>query len=184
MQEKIDTFGPDHSVVIALEPSRRKNLDFDGALVIVTVERHPFTYEIAADLKNQLKICPHCLSNDLLLHGRYVVRIADLPYVNESGRVMPVQYAISAQRYQCSKCNRGTVEQMPEQLKPVITRSRITKRLSQWLMHEVMTNTPYETLARMTGYSKIWVRKWFEETRQGTDLQRKPSRPGPKTQRK
>lgn len=169
-----------HAQLIYVEPSQRASLDFDGALDIVTVERHTFFYEISADLAHKVKKCPSCGAKNLSLHGRYVVRLADLPYVDESGRVMPVQYAISSQRYQCPACGRGTVEPLPDLLQPIITKARITKRLSEWLMHEVQTDTSYDTLARMTGYSKVWVRKWFQEVRAVTNLPRKPSRPGPK----
>lgn len=169
-----------HSQLLHVEPSQRSMSDFAGALEVVTVERHSFFYEIAADLAHGVTSCPHCGAGSLQLHGRYVVRLADQPYIDESGRVMPVQYAISAQRYQCSVCRKGIVEPLPDSLKPVITKARITRRLSEWLMHEVQTETSYDTLARMTGYSKVWVRKWAQDIRAVTNLPRKPSRPGPK----
>lgn len=169
-----------HSELLAIEPAQRAMDDFKSVLEIVSIEKHPFFYEIAAVLVNALKKCPHCDAEEMQLHGRYVVRLADLPYVDPTGRVMPVTYAISAQRYQCAVCGHGTVEPLPDVLKPIMTKARITKRLSIWLMQEIQTATPYETLARMVGYSKVWVRKWAQDIRGAAQLPRKPSRPGPK----
>jgi hypothetical protein len=124
--------GRKHEALLACEPSARSRTDltFSGALEFISVERNAISYEISANLPLRLKACPHCASPKISLHGRYVIRLADLPYVDGAGRSMPVQYAITAQRYQCLSCNRGVVEPLPEPLKPVITNARITERLS------------------------------------------------------
>jgi hypothetical protein len=166
--------------IISIKPSKRSALDFSGVLDVVTIERHSFLYEISAELKHAAKECQHCGAADLSHHGRYIVRLQDLPYVDKLQRVMPVQYVINSQRYHCGTCGRGMVEPLPDVLQPVITGARITRRLSEWLLAELQTETSYETLATMTGYSKVWVRTWFKDVRELTGLPRKPFRPGPK----
>ena len=174
--------GQQHATLLACEPSSRPRdaLTFQGALEVISMQRHSTFYEIAANLPLSLKECPHCQFKKISLHGRYVIRLADLPFVDAAGRSMPVQYAITAQRYQCMRCNRGVVESLHEPLKPVVTHARITKRLSEWLFYEVLSGKDYETLARMTGYSKIWVRKWYQDVRVQFNLPAKSSKPGPR----
>jgi hypothetical protein len=161
-------------------PIERRDLDFGQAIKIVSVELHPLSYSISAELPRMLTHCVHCGQDNLMRHGRYVVRLADLPYVDSDNRVMPVQYAIKAQRYKCGHCGLGDVEPLPAALRPVVTNARITRRLSMWLLYAMQTQTPYDTIARMTGYSKVWARKWFMEVRAKLGLPPKPSKPGRK----
>jgi len=180
--EAIKNKGKSHETLLLCEPSLRSrdDLTFHGALEFISLNRTVNSYEIAANLPLAFKICPHCHSGKVSLHGRYVIRLADLPFVDATGRSMPIQYAITAQRYQCMECNRGTVEPLPDALKPVITHARITKRLSEWLFYAILSGKDYETLARMTGYSKVWVRKWYQDVRIRFNLPPKSSKPGPR----
>ena len=161
-------------------PIERRDMDFGHAIKIVSVELLPLSYSISAELPRKLTHCVHCGHENLMRHGRYVVRLADLPYVDADNRVMPVQYAIKAQRYKCGQCGLGDVEPLPDELRPVVTNARITRRLSKWLLYSMQTQTPYDTIARMTGYSKVWARKWFMEVRGKLGLPPKPSKPGRK----
>ena len=174
--------GKSHADLLTSEPSSRSpsDLTFKNEIDVISMQRNATFYEIAANLPLRLKDCPHCGSSKVTLHGRYVIRLADIPYVDAAGRSMPVQYAITSQRYRCIGCNHGVVEALPDTLKPVITQARITKRLSEWLFNELLSGQNYETLARMTGYSKIWVRKWFQDVRAQFDLPAKSSKPGPR----
>lgn len=163
---------------LLIEPALRQDLDFDQAIKVVSVERQALQYSITAELPRLLEVCDHCGKSSLMRHGRYVIRLADLPHQGSDGRVLPVQYAIKAQRYMCASCKRGNVEPLPEELRPVVSTARITRRLSKWLLAAMQTETTYETIARMTGYSKVWARKWFTEVRSELDLPAKPSKPG------
>lgn len=163
-----------------IPPIDRVDLDFYHTIQIVSVELLPLSYSISAELPRQLTRCVHCGNETLMRHGRYVVRLADIPYIDPDNRVMPVQYAVKAQRYKCSHCGLGDVEPLPPELRPVVTNARITRRLSKWLLYAMQTQTPYDTIARMTGYSKVWARKWFMEVRGKLDLPPKPSKPGRK----
>lgn len=173
--------GRRHESIIATEPTKRAKLDFGGALDIVTVEKDATSYTISADLPAKLKACLNCGSTDrLALHGRYVVRMTDLPYVDADQRAMPVIYKLSVQRYQCRECGRGDVEPPPEPLRPIVTDAKITRRLSEWMIYVIQTPMTYETIARLTAYSKVWVRKWCSEVRDTLSLPPKLYRPGPK----
>ena len=119
-----------------------------------------------------------------MLHGRYVVRLRDLPYIDNDGRAMPVEYAISVHRYRCADCRAGIIEPLPSALRPIETNARITRRLSQWLVQKIQTNASYDAIASMKGYSRIWLRKWAKEIRQTLDLPPKPVLSGPKQGRK
>lgn len=165
---------------LGIPPIEREDLDFGQAIQIVSVELLPLSYSISAELPRRLTNCVHCGQDALMRHGRYVVRLADLPHIDADNRVLPVQYAIKAQRYKCGACGLGDVEPLPAELRPVVTNARITRRLSNWLLYEMQTQTPYDTIARMTGYSKVWARKWFMEVRTKLKLPPKPSRPGRK----
>lgn len=164
---------------IKIDPAMRTDMDFDKAVQIVSITREPLQYTIDAELPRKLAACTNCESNSLMRHGRYVVRLADLPYQDPTGFVMPVQYAIKAQRYKCGNCGLGDVEPLPPQLTPFLTSARITRRLSIWLLFAMQTQTPYDAIARMTGYSKVWARKWYHEVRTKTSLPPKPqNKPG------
>lgn len=183
-EPQIAKLGKVHAATIRIDPAERPDLNFGGAVKTIAVEKHPLYYEITADLPRRLQSCPNCGAPNISLHGRYVVRLADLPYVDAAGRAMPVQYALNAQRYQCFACEKGVVEPLPEPLTPVLTAARITRRLSEWLLWTLQSEEPYETIARMTGYSKVWVRKWFTEVRKHLKLEREGARPGPKPKKK
>lgn len=178
--QKLTQEGADLTEQLYFPPVERIDQDFGGAIKVVSVEKQPLSYLIDAELPRKLTRCTSCGEEKLMRHGRYVVRLADLPFIDADKRVMPVQYAIKAQRYKCGICEAGDVEPLPETLRPVVTNARITRRLSIWLLYAMQTQTPYDTIARMTGYSKVWARKWFTEVRGKLDLPPKPSKPGRK----
>ena len=178
--QKLTSEGEGLVAQLRVSPIQRLDLDFGNAIQIVSVEMLPLSYSISAELPRKLTHCHECGQNTLMRHGRYVVRLADLPYVDSDRRVMPVQYAIKAQRYKCGNCGMGDVEPLPTELCPVVGNARITRRLSLWLLYAMQTQTPYDTIARMTGYSKVWARKWFMEVRAKLNLPPKPSKPGRK----
>lgn len=164
--------------LIRVSPMERPDMTFGGALEIQGVMRYDDKFTVNALLPRALKVCPHCSSANITLHGRFFAKLQDLPYVDEDGRVRPVEYSITVQRYQCNSCMRGTADVMPDAIAPAVTTSRITRRLSCWLLSMLRTETSYEDLSRMTGYSKVWVRKWYTEVRDIYDLGAKPARPG------
>lgn len=164
--------------LIRVDPMDRPDMNCNGALEIQGVMRYGHDYVVTAHLPRALKFCPHCGSVNITLHGRFFAKLADLPYIDADGRVRPVTYSITVQRYQCNSCMRGTADVMPESVAAAVTTSRITRRLSCWLLFMLRTETSYEDLSRMTGYSKVWVRKWYTEVRDIYDLGAKPARPG------
>lgn len=178
--EKMTAEGEALGAMIEIDPAQRDSLDFGGAINIVSIGKEALVYLIHAELPRKLEHCSRCGQATLSRHGRYVIRLADLPYRDSTGRVTPVQYAIKAQRYKCTTCQPGgEVEPLPYELLPALTTARITRRLSLWLMSMMQTNETYDTLSRMTGYSKVWHRKWFMEVRKLTALPPKPNnKPG------
>ncbi|WP_092942395.1 hypothetical protein [Paracidovorax wautersii] len=177
--EKLTEEGRKLIDLISTDPAGRPDMDFGKAIQVISITRGALKYDIAAELPRRLDCCQTCGSTSLMKHGRYVLRLADLPYQEPSGFVMPVEYAISAQRYKCGHCGVGDVEPLPEALTPVLTSARITRRLSKWLLYIMQTQTPYEVIARMTGYSKVWARKWYAEARVAASLPGKPAnKPG------
>ena len=171
--------GAELAALIRVAPAQRTDNDFGGSLKVTSIQRDETTYVIAAELPRKLDTCTHCGGTNLTRHGRYVVRLGDLPYEDPTGLVMPVQIAIKSQRYKCNACGEGDVEPLPEPLTPVLTAAKITRRLSKWLLFKLQSKTPYETIARMTGYSTVWARKWYAEVRKQTSLPPKPAnKPG------
>jgi transposase-like protein len=146
----------------------------------MTVTRSGSTYTINANLHRGVTTCPHCGSSGLKMHGRFLIQLADLPYIDEHDASHSVGYVITAQRYLCDSCGRGVAEPLPAALAPAVTTSRITRRLSCWLLYMLQTETPYDHIARTSGYSKVWVRKWYTEVRAIYGLGAKPSKPGRK----
>ena len=171
--------------MLSVEPKDRGKevLSFDGALNVLSVTMHQAKYIITADLPQKLACCTHCNSPDLKKYGRWVARLGDIPYIDPRGFPSSVEYEITAQRYQCNECKRGVFEPIPANVAAAVTTSRITYRLSTWLIAVLRTETTYEKVHRMIGYSSVWVRKWYTEVKEIYGLGNKLSKPGRKPKR-
>lgn len=177
--EEVDTLGRELDAVISIEPYERVDLSCNGALEVEHVTYfHNKGYTIAASVPLALQQCPHCGSEHLKQHGRFFVHLQDLPYLTTTGDARPVSYSITVQRYQCGACNRGSADVIPESVAAAITSSRITRKLSCWLVYKLQTEMSYEVIARMIGLSRVWVRKWYAEVREIYGLGPKPAKPG------
>lgn len=167
--------------LLGVEPSAREDLDFGGRMQVIAITRQSRAYVINASLNRALQHCPHCGSDKLRLHGRFLLRQADLPYVDPKTQFpYSVEYSISSQRYLCDSCGKGTTELMPDLAKPAVTTSRITYRLSCWLIYKLQTAESYPQIAATLGYSAVWLRKWNAELKPIFGLGLKPSKPGRK----
>lgn len=165
---------------LAVAPGSRDDLAFSRSLEIVSLSKLPNEYVVTADLPRSLQECPHCGSKDLWQHGRYVSKLADLPYVDAHGVAYPVTYAITIQRYNCRSCRRGFADPLPDALTAVATNAHITNRLSKWIIAVLQTTSTYEDVSRMTGYSRVWVRVWYSAVKKVYQLGDRPSNPGRK----
>lgn len=179
--QELTSKGQELDALLHVQPSERPDLSCGGVLHVVGVTKYPSNYVITASLSRNVKVCPHCGSKHLKMHGRFLIRLADVPYIDPAlNYPYPVEYSINAQRYLCDDCRKGVAEQLPETLAPVVTTSRITNRLSCWLIYQLQTKTPYTTISRMVGYSTVWLRKWNSELKEIFGLGDKPSKPGRK----
>lgn len=176
--QELTRCGADLDALTRVAPLERPDLDCGGVLQVGSITSKPGEYIINANLVRAAKVCPHCGSSALKMHGRFLMKLNDLPYVDANQVPSTVMYSITAQRYQCDACNRGVAEALPQSLGPAVTNSKITRRLSCWLLYMLQTTTPYEHTARMAGYSTVWLRKWYTEVSAIFGLGAKPSKPG------
>jgi len=106
----------------------------------------------------------HCGKKEsrLRLNGCTHKTMADEPLNNK-----PVHYRVRLQRYYCLMCKKTFQQSLQPIMVDAYSGGKITIRLSIWLLklmlnHDVTRTSIYQQTAQMTGYSRIWARKWVQ----------------------
>ncbi|NDU80289.1 MAG: ISL3 family transposase [Ferrovum sp.] len=123
------------------------------AYTVISLAESDHDYQISAEAKQAVSMCPHCQSDRLVGFGRREQMVRDLPMHGKR-----VKLYIDTRRYRCQTCAKTFYETLPG----VDDRRLMTTRLTAW-MGKLAIKRTFASIADKVGCTESTSRSVFSD---------------------